>query len=259
MGKTTIWLFLAVLLAPMASAYSTSSFSIKLEVNEEGKVHAIERVVFLVESEGERNEVTGALNFVNPQLLTFKKFSKYVNYHLNGQISNVKIIARLESFDAASIEWEYDLMHPIFNITPKGSRLSHYTLNKGIFSFDSTNGTRLNEITSLLMELPKDAVLINKKINPRPREIENNALYWIGPFVSKEWEVEFEREKPLTQEVSEFFTQLYQNLFYYGPLAIVILLTIFVIIWFEKFLKAQTSKKVREEGEETKQKKRRFK
>jgi hypothetical protein len=124
-------------------------------------------------------------------------------------------------------------------MTLKGSRLMQYSLNKGIFSFDNTQGTRLNEITSLSIELPNDAVFSTKNINPRPKEIAGKLLTWSGPFVSKEWQVDFEREKSLTDEVKEFFADLYQKAFHYVPLIVLSILLISIIIWFEKFLKAQ--------------------
>ncbi len=224
-------------LSVLASAYSDYSYSANVKVNGDGTAKVMEKSVFVFENENERSEFERNLNLGESTIAEWQKFSKNVKYHFRGGVNNVRITAKKEfsvGFNAGTVIIEYDIETSLFNKTKEGSRKTVYTLEQEALAFEVTNAreTILGNNMQLVFELPGDSEIT--KIAPLPDSSEGRTFTWNGP-VARKWELQFSREIPLSQEVSEFFTESYNEVLSFAPLILLVLLVLIVSFILVKF------------------------
>ncbi|MFH1199894.1 MAG: hypothetical protein V1708_02395 [Candidatus Micrarchaeota archaeon] len=219
------------------AAYSDYSYSALAQVNGDGTAKITEKSVFLFETDNERTEFENNLNLGESTISQWQKFSKNVKFHFRGGIGNVRITAKKEftvGFNAGTVIIEYDIGTPIFNATKEGSRKTVYTLEPEALGFEVTSAreTVLGSNMQLSFELPRDSEII--KIAPLPDTTKERTLSWNGP-IARKWELQYSREIPLSQEVSEFFTQSYGEALAFLPLIVLAGLALIVAFILIKF------------------------
>lgn len=209
-------MFLLVLLAFAACAqgYTDYSFSVHAVVSADDNAHVIEKTVLNLDTEDERQEFEYYLGQGQTTLADWQKFSRSIKYHFTGSITNLSIIAAREfgiRYTAASVAIEYDLAG-LFNASKTSNRVTKYSLDarKLLFSSSRTGEIALGTENSFLLELPEDAVSVRVVPEPGVQRVEHNKLRWTGPIIGH-WDVSFEREKSLSQEVNEFFKETYES------------------------------------------------
>ena len=195
-------------LSPYALAYLDQSFSIYAKVAEDGNARITEKTVFFLENDLEKEAFDYYLRLGQTTLLDWKRFSKSIGYHFSGKVSTLRIVAKHE-FDvhpnAASVTLEYDA-EEIMQMQLFSARATKYTLNTPLIALISSKGEiSLGNSMSFTLEVPRDAQEI--KISPDPGVLrEKNVITWTGPLHGK-WDVEFTREKSLSDEVNQFFAK----------------------------------------------------
>jgi hypothetical protein len=208
------WVFF-LLAALFASAYTDQSFSAVVRVTADGDAHVTEKSVFYLDSEEESKAFNYLLSQGETTLADWQKFSGNVRYHFLGPLNNLNIIAAREysvGSNAASISIEYDAQQ-LFLSRQLGVRTTRYELDRSRLDLAAGKPGEFSLGNSMQLEMimPDDA--INVEVNPEPGVVreEYNRLSWSGPITGK-WDVSFEREIPLSQEVTEFFSRLYSDL-----------------------------------------------
>ncbi|HLD75709.1 MAG TPA: hypothetical protein VI874_01705 [Candidatus Norongarragalinales archaeon] len=196
------------------SAYADRSFSLDVQVNPDGTAHITEKSFFILEN---KNEID-AFEFVRSQGKTtvadWQRFSRNIRYHLLGGLFNLRIIASREfslGFTTASLTLDYDVK----NMTASNrtsSRRTHYVLAMDKLLFGSSPGDlTLGNNVEFNLVFPADAK--NVKVSPDAGVVrEPIRLLWVGP-TSGRWDVFFDREITLAEEVQAFFLDLYGLLF----------------------------------------------
>ncbi|MCX6777937.1 MAG: hypothetical protein NT157_03555 [Candidatus Micrarchaeota archaeon] len=129
----------------------------------------------------------------------------------------------------------------LFTLDAHKPRTTNYTLNRDALSFEATATGEivLDENTELVMFLPSDAVIT--KLSPKPENLADSRLpiygadelMWKGRTTLAAFQLEFQTEEPLSQEVMDFFVSLQRQVvgLLYSPqgLAVAILFVVFVI------------------------------
>ncbi|HLD62375.1 MAG TPA: hypothetical protein VI875_00745 [Candidatus Norongarragalinales archaeon] len=225
--------FLA-LLSPYAFAYVDQTFSIYAKALENGNARITEKTVFFLENDLEKEAFDYYLRLGQTTLLDWKRFSKSIGYHFSGKVSNLRIVAKHEFEthpNAASVTLEYDA-EEIMQMQQFSSRATKYTLNTPLIALISSKGEiSLGNSMSFTLEVPRDSQEIT--VSPDPGVLrEKNVITWTGPIHGK-WDVEFTREKSLSDEVNEFFAKsvgdLQKNYFW-------VLLLAFALVVAVKFM-----------------------
>ena len=211
--RKTASLLLLLLFAVAAFAYTDRSFSMTVQVSGSGNAHVIEKTVFTLDTQEETNTFEYYLLQGKSTLIDWQRFSKNIRYHYSGALSNLRIIAAREfelGYTAASVSIEYDVS-ALFLPEVVNNRVTRYSLDKKKLSFGVPGELSLSSGHELHMELPADA--FNLKLIPvgGVSDEGHNALSWKGPLIGI-WDVSFEREASLSQEVKEFFIDSYQGL-----------------------------------------------
>lgn len=209
--------FLAVLallaISPGAFAYLDQSFSIYVKAFEDGNGEITEKTVFFLENNQEKEAFDYYLRLGKTTLLDWKRFSKNIGYHFSGASSNLRIVATRE-FDihpnAASITLQYDAQQ-VMKLEQVSSRATKYTLNTPLIALISSRGEiSLGNSMSFTLEVPQDSQQI--VVSPDPgASRQKNIITWEGPIHGK-WDVEFIREKSLSEEVNAFFTKSIEDI-----------------------------------------------
>lgn len=199
----------------LVTAYADHSFSALVRVNADGDAHIIEKTVFYLENEEEAKAFSYLLEQGETTLSVWQKFSKHSRYHFLGPLNNLNIIAAREysvGSMAASISLEYDASN-LFSFRQIGVRTTLYELDRQRLDLapGKAGEFSLGNAMKLTLVLPVDALNVEVMPEPGVQKKEHNELVWSGPITGK-WDVSFEREKPLSQEVNEFFSQMYSNL-----------------------------------------------
>ncbi|PIO06593.1 hypothetical protein COT29_00360 [Candidatus Micrarchaeota archaeon CG08_land_8_20_14_0_20_59_11] len=228
-----------LMLALMASpclAYTYYSFSLNATANEDGSAHIVERTVFMLDTDDERREFEYYMGLGKTTLADWQRFSPLVRYHFSGSVTDLKNIASREysiRYTAASITMEYDVAG-LFTTERVGSRITRYSLDTSRLVFSGTSRTgelSLGNNMRFTLELPNDAASVTVVPAPGAEISDHNTIAWNGP-ISGKWEVHFEREKPLSDEVNEFFMGVYQWL---NGAYLWLLVLVFVAVFFLKF------------------------
>ncbi len=223
-----------LLLSVLSSAYSDYSFEASVKVNDDGSAHVTEKTVFIFENTEERKAFEFNMNLGESTILEWRKFSGNIKYHVKGS-TNVRITAKREfavSFDAGAVIVEYETPDLFANFSV-GSRRTVYFLVQDSLAFDRTKTGQMSMGNNmrLLFEFPKDAELL--KVSPL-NERKDNIVLWEGPLTGN-WEFEYAREIPLSQEVGDFFLNTYRRASEYLPLLLLgafSLLVLFVLVKF---------------------------
>ena len=235
--KAFLLLLVLILFSSLSFAYLDRSFSVTVRVDETGNARIIEKTVFFLENDAEKNTFDYYLGLGNTTLFDWQRFSKSVKYHFSGSVSNLRIVAAREFSvhpNAASITLEYDA-EKIMLLETISSRSTKYKFNTKLISLTSAKGEiSLGNSMTFTIELPQDAESI--KVTPDPGVgTEGKTITWTGPIFGI-WDVEFVREASLSDEVNQFFHQtvedLKNNYFW-------ILLVLFGIILVVKFIQQQ--------------------
>ncbi|MFH1056251.1 MAG: hypothetical protein V1717_00415 [Candidatus Micrarchaeota archaeon] len=228
MGKAFFALALIALLAPSSFAYLDRSFSIYGHVFENGNAKITEKTIFFLETDAEKEAFEYYLRLGQTTLLDWKRFSKNIGYHFSGAVSNLKIVAAREFEthpNAASVTLEYDA-EKVMGRATVSSRTTKYTLNTPLIALISAKGEiSLGNSMSFTLEVPPDAQEIKVSPDPGSRR-QKNVITWTGPIFGK-WDVEFVREKSLSEEVNEFFNRSVED---FRNNYLIILLVLFAII-----------------------------
>lgn len=224
-----------LLIGVLANAYSDYSFKAVVKIDGEGAAHVTEKTVLLFENQLERKAFEDNMNLGESTIVEWRKFSENIKYHFKGGISNIKITAKREfdvSFDAGTIILEYDVV-PLFDQVKVGSRRTVYTLLPDSLSFQRTGTGQisLGNNVELVFEYPSDAELL--KADPIYDE-NDRQIVWRGPLTGN-WEFQFAREIPLSQEVSEFFVETYLRATKSLPLLLLSAFSLLVLFVLLKF------------------------
>jgi len=220
-----------------AFAYLDQSFSIYVNVLDNGNARITEKTVFFLENDAEKDAFDYYLRLGQTTLLDWKRFSKNIGYHFSGGSSNLSIVAGREFNihpNAASVTLEYDA-DQVMLAEQISSRATKYSLNTPLISLISSKGEiSLGNSMSFTIELPADAEQVS--ISPDPgASRQKNGITWTGPIHGK-WDVEYVREGSLSDEVNQFFSKsvndIQHNYFW-------VLLVLFAIIVGAKFLQKQ--------------------
>lgn len=211
--RWTHFFLVLLIISQIVFAYRDYSFSLKVIADGQGNAHVVQKSVFLLENDTERNVFDAYLSRAQFTLEDWQRFSNKIIYYFNGDVSNLTITATREpaaGFNAAAVSLEYDV-GKLFLKTPKSSRGSLYSLDlaRTIFFISNKGELVLGNHIELTFVLPQDAFSI--KTIPEPSSRSSNELLWKGPLKGK-FALSYEEEKPLTVEVNEFFLQLYQEI-----------------------------------------------
>lgn len=203
-------LFLAVLLLGAGvSAYTDRGFTMDIQLREDGSAHVIEKSLLNLDSDSEIAAFEFVLKEGKTTLADWQKFSRNIRYHSTGSSFNLRIVAAREfptGFTAASVTLEYDVAN-LTRLVPVSSRKTLYDVDMGKIALGQPGEVTLGNNMVLAMRLPSDALRVKVTpeagVNVFPEE---RLIRWVGP-TSGTWDVSFEREITLAQEVQVFFVE----------------------------------------------------
>lgn len=198
-----------------ASGFTDHSLVTLVEFKSDGSAKVTEKITVTFDSESEREAFTNSM--ANPKvqstIIELKKFSKNVDYHVTGAItSSTRITAKRDftiSYPAGNIILEYDTVPIAFKFKPS-SRATRFSFNTSGLNFQKlqTGQVVLGQSVRLAFRIPSEARFTS--INPQIDENTKSTVSFLGPMSAK-IAVEFEIEKSLSQEVTEFFSDLTAN------------------------------------------------
>jgi len=200
----------AALLPALATAYTDYSFQLNATVNADGSAHIFEKTVFTLDNAEEIQNFEYYLFKGETTLVDWQRFSNNIKYHFAGPVSNLRVIAAREfrsGYTSASVSMEYDVQD-LFLSEKANARLTQYAFDKHKLSFGSPNELKLSTDQSLSLILPKDAFNIAVTPAAGVEAYSRNELAWEGPLIGS-WDVSYDREISLSQEVTEFFMSAY--------------------------------------------------
>ncbi|NUN11388.1 hypothetical protein HUU53_01975 [Candidatus Micrarchaeota archaeon] len=204
-------LVVLLIISQVAWAYQDYSLSIKTIVDKEGNAHIIQKTVLFLENDNERKTFDFYFNSAQFTLLEWQRFSKTINYYFKGGVSNLTILAALEpnvGFNAVSVVLEYNVDSLMIS-KPTGPRSSTFVLDTSRIALANENGEfGLGNKVDLIISLPANS--FNVKPVPQPTLREGSELTWKGPLKGR-FSLSYEVEKPLGEEVSEFFVNLQKD------------------------------------------------
>jgi hypothetical protein len=204
----------ALALSIGAAAYSDISLGVTINVDKDGRAFVSERSLISLDSKTELDEFSYMISSGKGSVVEWKRFSPNVKYHIGGTLppKNSRVTAKRDfttgySTGVVILDYELDLL---VIMQQSGSRVTRYALSEGMLGFEGTATSQgaetvLPSDVTLSIGIPSDAFIT--KISPEPNKHEGNTLTWTGPLTSK-WVLEYEREKPLSEEVNEFFSGL---------------------------------------------------
>lgn len=212
-------------IAALAAAYTDLSLVVKVTPQIDGRITVQEEVKVWLTTRDEQDTFDYYSTLGEVPLTEWKRFSDRVGYHFKGPILNARVSSNHDYNTGSSvgrIVVEYIVNTSVVDHVQVGPRTTRYTLTHQYFSFDTARGGEvlLPKSANLTFVLPMEAALVRSV--PAPSARSGNQLYWLGPIAST-WDVEYEVEKPLTEEVNEYFTQLYRNMLSPGTLPLVVL------------------------------------
>jgi len=204
-------LLLLLLAVPCSLAARDYSFSMNITVSPDGSAHVTEKTVFFLENQFEHQSFEYYLSQGKTVLTDWQAFSKNIKYHLSGSVTNLRITATREysiGFDAAAVVLEYDAAQ-LVKSERVGSRITRFALDSSFIALSGGKGElTLGNNMNLEVKLPRDAYAV--KLAPAPSSSQANEFVWTGP-ISGKWELSYEREKALSDEVNEFFLRTYRD------------------------------------------------
>jgi len=212
--KVSLALLALVCLALAAEAYTDLSLLVQANLQRDGSVVVQEEFKVALNNQQELESFDYYTTLGEVPLTEWKRFSDRVGYHFNGPILKTRILATRDYTTGSSvgkIMVEYTVNTSIVKAEQVGARATRYTLTQEYFGFERARGGEalLPKGATLVIELPAEATLV--KVLPEPMSRKENRLSWSGPLASA-WNVQYDVEKPLTEEVSEYFRELYRSL-----------------------------------------------
>lgn len=222
-----------LLAAPLAAAATDLSLLVSIELQASGNAHVKERYNILLADAAEIEEFNSYRVLSQNTLTEWRRFSRSLKYHVVGDgvpLNPKMTVRRLLEIGArsASIELDYDVVN--IGLTKVVSpRVTQYTIDNNAFSFDLTASKELILPSGATIELllPPTAVLNQKTLSPEASEVSSRKISWKGQLTGK-WRVEYAMEKPLGDEVREYFDSLITNGINVIPVALPIVLVLLV-------------------------------
>ncbi len=198
-------------------AYTTLGIEVDLSIQEDGTAHVKERYALLLESDAEIETFENYRTLGQNTIIEWRRFVNELKYHITSRVTpaNTKISARrLLELGRRSVvlELEYDINSPVVTTQKLASRTTLYTLTPSVLSFDTTatGETVLPNVASLVIDVPPSARIQAGNISPDPARIAGNQVVWVGPLTSR-WRFSYTMEETLSDEVSMFFTDMYDQ------------------------------------------------
>lgn len=237
---------LAALLLAFSSASAVTDLStiVSISLNGDGSAHVKERYDFLLEDALEIEEFEAARIYGENTILGWRRFSSGLRYHLSaaGTPLNTKISASrlLDSGSRfARIELDYEVVTSVVNEEQLGPRVKKLTLDAQLLAFDFTSSREIifPSVFTLRIAAPSAAVVDRNALSPEPSLLAGNTAEWKGPLTAK-LSFAYTVEKPLNEEVSEYFNGLYKQGVGVIPGAVpVAIILLFVLFLANKALK----------------------
>ncbi|MDP2717224.1 MAG: hypothetical protein Q8P02_00615 [Candidatus Micrarchaeota archaeon] len=204
-------LFLA---SVFASAYSDRAYTLDVQVNPDGGAHVIEKSLLNLDTASEIEAFEFVLREGKTTLADWQKFSRNIRYHTTGSVFGLRIVAAREfatSFTSASVTLEYDVQN-LTQFTQVSSRKTRYDVDMQKIVLGNPGEVSLGQNMIFVLRLPKDAVRVAVSPNAGVTFLaDEQVLRWVGPTAGT-WDVVFEREITLAQEVQLFFVDAYAAL-----------------------------------------------
>ncbi len=226
------FVFSILLLLGLASGYTDTSFSVTFQLSPE-KVHVVEKTVFLLDNDAERNAFSTSLRLGKSTVSDWKKYSRNIDYHVLGPfvlVNSTRIVAKRDfslSHNPAVVVVEYDAKPAFLTKKIKSSRVTEFELNSSLLSLNRLESKEivLGNIDELVFEIPYGTQF--GKLHPTPSEKTYNMISFKGPLTSK-FEISFIAEKTLSEEVGTFFLETYSNAANLIPLLLAFALLLFI-------------------------------
>ncbi len=230
-------IFFLLLALSSARAYTEVSTLVTVEVNPDATAHVHERYSLFLTNDSEVEVFENLRKFGPNTLAGWKRFLPILRYHVAGSFTpgNTRVSAR-RLFDigarSAAIELDYDAPVALFKTAQVAGRTTKYELLQEFLAFDrSANEIILSPTTALEFVLPRGSVLVKTSVSPPASSFGEGRIQWVGPLTGS-WSLAYTVEKPLGEEVSEYFTGLFANAFsqipVLAPLALLLLVAAFL-------------------------------
>lgn len=212
------------------SAYTDRAFWLDVYANPDGSAHVIEKTLLNLDTQSEIDAFDFIVREGRTNLGGWQRFSRNIRYHLSGSVFNVSIVGAREfgtSFTSASVTIEYNVENVTF-FKPVSSRRTAYQVDTRRILLGTTLGEfRLDKTSVFALHLPADAVRI--RVSPEAgTSRDGTTVRWVGSTVGS-WEVYFDREIGLADEVNVFFAQGYRNLASSGVLWLLLFFALAVV------------------------------
>ncbi|MBI4360463.1 hypothetical protein HY572_01680 [Candidatus Micrarchaeota archaeon] len=214
MGRCLVFVLAVLVLASTISAYTDRGFTMDVQFKEDGSAHVIEKSLLNLDSDSEIQAFEFVLKEGKTTLADWQKFSRNIRYHTTGSSFNLRIVAAREfptGFTAASVTLEYDVAN-LTLLTPVSSRKTVYGVDMEKIALGQPGEVTLGNNMALVMRLPPDALRV--AVSPEAGVnvfTDERLIRWVGP-ASGTWDVSFEREITLGQEVQAFFVEWFRVL-----------------------------------------------
>lgn len=213
-------LLLLLFFTLLTNSFSDVSHTVDIIINLDGRAHVVEQTQISIDSEQEVYTYTTSMGAIKTTIDDWQKLTKseFLTYHTTASPVEQRITPQKPVYNSAVqkyysiIMFEYDTAEPIVSISETGPRKTLYRLNssKLAFKLSPTGDIVLPKSNYLRITIPENARLISA--NPKPDEINGNVLIWEGPYTLARFDLRFEIEKSLGEEVQEFFTQVGQTI-----------------------------------------------
>ncbi len=228
------WLLFSLLavlsFSSVVSAYTDRAFWLDVHARPDGSAHVVEKTLMNLDTQSEIDAFDFVVREGRTNLGGWQKFSRNIRYHLSGSVFNVSIVGTREfgtSFTSASVTLEYDVEN-VTSFTSVSSRKTAYQVDTRRILLGTTPGEfRLEKNSVFALHLPADAVRI--RVSPEAGTSRDGpTVRWLGSTVGS-WEVSFEREISLADEVNAFFAESYKSLASSGVLWLLLFFALAVV------------------------------
>ncbi len=214
----------------LLSAYTDRAFWLGVHARPDGSAYVVEKTLLNLDTPSEVDAFDFVVREGRTDLGGWQKFSRNLRYHLSGSVFNVSIVGTREfgtSFTSASVTLEYDVDN-VTSYKSVSSRKTAYAVDTRRILLGTKPGEfRLDKNQVFSLYLPTDAVHI--RVSPEAgNSRDGTTLRWVGSTVGS-WEITFEREISLADEVNAFFTQSYRALASSGVLWLLLVFAVAVV------------------------------
>ncbi|MBI5226548.1 hypothetical protein HY994_04935 [Candidatus Micrarchaeota archaeon] len=213
--SVSVFAVLMVVLAVsgFASAYTDRAYWLDVQLKPNGGAHVVEKTLLNLDTQSEIDAFEFVVREGDTNLGGWQKFSRNIRYHVSGSVFNVSLVGTREfgtSFSSSSVTIEYDVDN-LTTFKPVSSRTTAYRVETSKLQLGNTPGEfRLGKNTIFSLRLPQDAVRISV-VPDSGTSRDGKIIRWVGPTVGT-WQVGFDREISMADEVNAFFVQSYTTL-----------------------------------------------